>query len=177
MERVFVAELESPIGTLRLASTDAGLAYVQLPNAAGRGFAGWLARQAPGTRVEPAFAPNREAMRQLADYLAGKRFVFDLPLDLRGTEFQRAVWRELQRIPHGEVRSYADVARAVGAPQAVRAVGAANGANPVAIVVPCHRVIAADGGLGGYAGGAALKRRLLMMERGHVETGAQGRLL
>jgi len=177
MERVYVAELESPVGTLRLASTDGGLAYVQLPNAGGRGFAGWLARQATGASVEPAFAPNREAARQLTDYLAGKRVVFDLPLDLRGTAFQLAVWSELARIPYGELRSYADVARAVGAPQAVRAVGAANGANPIAIVVPCHRVIAADGGLGGYAGGAPLKRRLLMMERGHVETGEQGRLL
>jgi len=177
MERVYVAELESPVGTLRLASTERGLAYVQLPNAAGRGFAGWLARHAPGAHVEPAFAPSQDAARQLTEYFAGKRIVFALALDLRGTGFQRAVWNELARIPYGELRSYADVARAVGAPQAVRAVGAANGANPIAIVVPCHRVIAADGGLGGYGGGASLKRRLLMMERGHVETGEQGRLL
>lgn len=177
VEHVFVAELESPIGSLRLASTEAGLAYVQLPNAGGRGFGGWLARHAPEAQVETAFGPNREAVRQIGDYFAGKRVVFDLPLDLRGTAFQRAVWRVLTQIPYGEVRSYADVARAVGAPRAVRAVGAANGANPVAIVVPCQRVIAADGRLGGYAGGAALKQRLLMMERGHVEMGAAGRLL
>ncbi|HVP31585.1 MAG TPA: methylated-DNA--[protein]-cysteine S-methyltransferase [Myxococcota bacterium] len=180
MERVYVAELEapeSPIGTLRLASTERGLACVQLPAAGGRGFAGWLARHAPGAVLETAFAPNREAARQLAEYLAGKRAEFELPVDLRGTDFQRAVWSELRRIPYGEVRSYADVARAIGAPHAVRAVGAANGANPLAIVVPCHRVVATGGALGGYGGGAALKRWLLMMERGHVETGAQGRLL
>lgn len=172
-----MSEIESSVGALRLASTDAGLAYVELPGAAGRGFAGWLALRAPQASIETAFAPNREAARQLTEYLAGRRCVFDLPLDLRGTDFQRAVWHELVRIPYGEVRSYADVACAVGAARAVRAVGAANGANPVAIVVPCHRVISAGGGLGGYAGGVALKRRLLMMERGHVETGAQGRLL
>jgi O-6-methylguanine DNA methyltransferase len=104
------------------------------------------------------------AARQLEEYFAGRRKVFGLPLDLRGTEFQRSVWRELLGIPYGETRTYAEVARAIGSPRAVRAVGAANGANPVPIVVPCHRVVATGGGLGGYGGGLQMKRRLLELE-------------
>lgn len=165
IERVLTATVETPIGALRLASTDRGLAYLALPGAGGRGLAGWLARVAPGARREEAFAPHRDAARQLVEYLAGKRTAFELALDLRGTPFQRAVWARLEEIPYGETRSYADVARAVGNPGAVRAVGAANGANPVAIVVPCHRVIQSGGKLGGYGGGLDLKRRLLAMEQ------------
>ncbi|HSW50976.1 MAG TPA: methylated-DNA--[protein]-cysteine S-methyltransferase [Bryobacteraceae bacterium] len=105
-----------------------------------------------------------EAARQLEAYFAGSRKVFDLPLDLRGTAFQRSVWRELLGIPFGQTRTYAEVARAIGSPRAVRAVGAANGANPVPIIVPCHRVVASGGGLGGYGGGVQLKRRLLELE-------------
>jgi len=105
------------------------------------------------------------AARQLLEYLQGQRREFDLPVACRGTAFQRRVWRALREIPYGETRSYADLARAVGAPRAARAVGAANAANPIAIVVPCHRVIRADGSLGGYGGGQRLKRRLLELER------------
>ena len=101
---------------------------------------------------------------QVLEYLEGKRRSFDLPLDLHATPFQRAVYDELLRIPYGEKRSYADVARAIGKPRAVRAVGAANGANPIPLVVPCHRVIASDGHLGGYGGGLPLKKHLLAME-------------
>jgi O-6-methylguanine DNA methyltransferase len=165
VERVLTATVETRIGALRLASTDRGLAYLELPRAGGRGLAGWLARAAPGARREEAFAPHRDAARQLLEYLAGKRTAFELALDLRGTPFQRAVWAELERIPYGETRSYADVARAVGSPNATRAVGAANGANPVALIVPCHRVIQSGGKLGGYGGGLELKRRLLAMEQ------------
>jgi methylated-DNA-[protein]-cysteine S-methyltransferase len=107
-----------------------------------------------------------EAVRQLRAYFEGQLRRFDLPLDLVGTEFQRRVWMELTRIPYGQTRSYQEMASAIGAPKAVRAVGAANGANPVAIVVPCHRVIGAGGKLVGYGGGLPLKRRLLSLERG-----------
>ena len=165
METVRIALLDSPIGSLRLASTSRGLAYVELPHASGRGLEGWLRRSLPEARCEEAWAPNRVAAAQIVEYLDGKRRRFDLPLDPRGTDFQRSVWRALVAIPYGETRSYADVARAIGRPQAVRAVGAANGANPLALVVPCHRVIAADGTLGGYGGGLPLKARLLAMER------------
>jgi AraC family transcriptional regulator of adaptative response/methylated-DNA-[protein]-cysteine methyltransferase len=93
----------------------------------------------------------------------------DLPLDVRGTAFQEAVWRELRKIPAGETRSYADIAVAIGQPGAVRAVGTANGANPVCVLVPCHRVIRSDGSLGGYAGGLERKRKLLEAERAPTE--------
>jgi methylated-DNA-[protein]-cysteine S-methyltransferase len=108
------------------------------------------------------------AALQLEEYFSGRRRVFGLPLDLLGTEFQKRVWCALLQIPFGETRTYGDVARAIGAPRAVRAVGAANGANPIAILVPCHRVIASDGGLCGYGGGLDLKRRLLEHERGQA---------
>jgi methylated-DNA-[protein]-cysteine S-methyltransferase len=165
MEVVHAAPVETPIGTLRLASTSRGLVYLGLPHASGRGLEGFLRRSLPGARCESGFAPNRAAAVQLVEYLDGKRTAFELEIDLRGTEFQLAVWRALLAIPYGETRSYGDVARAVGRPDAVRPVGSANGANPLAIVVPCHRVIAADGTLGGYGGGLALKARLLAMER------------
>ena len=99
-----------------------------------------------------------------AGLFAGELRVFELPLDLHGTDFQIRVWRQLETIPYGESRTYAAVAQAIGAPQAVRAVGAANGANPVPIVVPCHRVIGSSGKLVGYGGGLELKRRLLELE-------------
>jgi O-6-methylguanine DNA methyltransferase len=172
MEVVHCASFDSPIGTLRIASTAAGVAYVDLPRAGGRGFAGWLSRAVPGARREEAFAPNRDAVRQLLEYLGGKRTTFDVPLDLRGTPFQRAVWDALLAIPYGETRSYAEVARAVRKPDAVRAVGTANGSNPVPIIVPCHRVIQSGGKLGGYGGGLDLKRRLLAMEQSAPHRGA-----
>jgi methylated-DNA-[protein]-cysteine S-methyltransferase len=105
-----------------------------------------------------------EAARQLRAYFSGDLRAFDLPLDLQGTPFQLRVWRALLTIPYGATRSYSQIALAIGAPQAVRAVGAANGANPIAIVVPCHRVIGSGGSLTGYGGGLPLKRKLLELE-------------
>ncbi len=165
METIHIAESDSPIGSCRVASTAAGLAYVELPHSDGRGLDGWLRRCAPGADVRDAFAPNRSAISQLLEYLEGKRTAFDVVLDLRGTPFQKRVWAALLEIPYGDTRSYQEIARSVGSPRAVRAVGAANGANPVSLVVPCHRVIASDGTLGGYGGGLELKARLLAMER------------
>jgi methylated-DNA-[protein]-cysteine S-methyltransferase len=105
-------------------------------------------------------------VRQLAEYFAGERTAFDLPLDPEGTEFQRDVWRALTEIPYGERSSYSDIARRIGRPEAVRAVGAANGANPIAVVIPCHRVIGRDGSLTGYGAGLPIKRWLLDFESG-----------
>jgi methylated-DNA-[protein]-cysteine S-methyltransferase len=102
---------------------------------------------------------------QLSDYLAGKRRDFDFPLDLRGTQFQLSCWNQLLKIPYGEVITYAELARQVRRPQAFRAVGHANGQNPIAIIVPCHRVIASDGTLGGYGGGLPMKQWLLDLEK------------
>jgi methylated-DNA-[protein]-cysteine S-methyltransferase len=106
-----------------------------------------------------------EAARQLRAYFGGAAREFCLPLVMTGTDFQKRVWRELLAIPYGETRSYGQIAAAIGSPNAVRAVGAANGANPIPIVVPCHRVIGAGGKLVGYGGGLALKRRLLELEK------------
>ena len=171
MEIVHSAEFETPIGSMLCASTERGLAYVRLPCAGGRGFADWLRRQAPGAELRTGFAPNKAAIQQIREYLDGKRSTFELPLDLRGTEFQRRVWQALLEIPYGETRTYAEQARAIGAPAAVRAVGTANGSNPVAIVVPFHRVIASGGKLGGYGGGLPLKRRLLALEHARPADG------
>lgn len=165
METVHIARTSSPIGSFRVATTQSGLAYLELPHASGRGMRSWLDLHAPDAKLVDDEVPCRAAIEQVLEYLARERTAFDLPLDLRGTPFQRDVWSALLEIPYGEARSYADIARAVGRPKATRAVGMANNANPVALVVPCHRVIAADGSLGGYGGGADLKRRLLAMER------------
>jgi O-6-methylguanine DNA methyltransferase len=141
-----------------------GLAYVELPHSSGRGMQDWMQRYALECRCVDEIGPNRDAIEQILEYLASERTHFDVPLDLRGTPFQRAVWDVLLKIPYGERCSYAEVACAIGRPTAQRAVGSANGANPVSLVVPCHRVIAADGSLGGYGGGQDLKARLLAME-------------
>ena len=164
METMHISRSDSPIGQFRIASTEAGLAYVELPHSSGRGMRDWMERYVPERRCVDEIGPNRAAIEQILEYLASERTHFDVPLDLRGTPFQRAVWDALLEIPYGESRSYAEVARAVGRPKAQRAVGSANNANPVSLIVPCHRVIAADGSLGGYGGGQKLKARLLAME-------------
>ncbi|MDR0289516.1 MAG: methylated-DNA--[protein]-cysteine S-methyltransferase [Treponema sp.] len=108
----------------------------------------------------------KKAAAQIEEYLAGKRQSFALPIALHGTEFQVAVWQELQKIPFGETRSYKEIAAAIGREKAVRAVGMANNRNPIVIIVPCHRVIGHDGSLTGYGGGLPLKRHLLDLEQG-----------
>jgi len=113
----------------------------------------------------PSHPLLQESVRQLSFYFAGKLREFDIPLEFEGTEFQRRVWHSLTQIPYGATRSYGELAATIGAPTAVRAVGAANGANPLAIVVPCHRVIGTNGKLVGYGGGLPLKKRLLELER------------
>ena len=167
MEIVHTAEFETPFGVMMCAGTDRGLAYVRLPRASGRGFAGWLERHAPGARVQPGFAPNQAAVQQILEYLEGKRVSFELALDVRATDFQKRVYDGLLAIPYGETRTYAELAKAIRKPRAVRAVGAANGANPISLVIPCHRVVATGGKLGGYAGGLPMKEKLLALEHRH----------
>ncbi len=174
MEILHTAEFDSPVGMMRLASTDRGLAYLSLPNASGRGFAGWLERHSPRAHLIDGYAANRLAISQVREFLEGKRAEFDLQLDLRATEFQLAVYREVVKVGYGETCSYGEVAARVGRPKAVRAVGAANGANPIPLVIPCHRIVAKGGHLQGYAGGLPLKARLLAMESARP---SQGRLL
>ena len=108
---------------------------------------------------------TKKVFSQLQEYFSGQRQTFDFPYELRGTEFQKKVWAALETIPYGQTRSYREVAQAVGNPKAVRAVGAANGKNPMWIVVPCHRVVGTNGTLTGYAGGIDMKRRLLELEQ------------
>ena len=174
-ETIHWSEFDSAIGTMRIASSERGVVYLELPMENGRGFRGWMERHAKKAQLVEAFKPNRAYIAQIAEYLAGKRRDFDIPLDVRATEFQAAVYDEVTRIGYGELRSYGDVAKAVGRPKAVRAVGAANGANPIAIIIPCHRVIASSGQLQGYGGGLELKARLLAMEQSLPNT-AQGQL-
>ena len=146
------AYARSPIGDLLLVASEEGLVRVEFPPA-----------QSDTRRDD---APFTAVMRQLDEYFAGTRKQFDVPLALRGTPFQIEVWNTLLRIPYGETRSYADIARSIGRPTATRAVGAANGANPIPIIVPCHRVIGSNGTLTGFGGGIAVKRRLLDLEAG-----------
>jgi methylated-DNA-[protein]-cysteine S-methyltransferase len=142
---------------LRLAASEAGIRSIE--------FSPDRAIEGHKNSHHPLLA---EAERQLLAYFAGDLRDFDLPLDMAGTPFQQRVWRALLKIPYGRTRSYSEIARGIGAPSAVRAVGAANGANPIAIVVPCHRVIGASGSLVGYGGGLPLKQRLLALERGSL---------
>jgi methylated-DNA-[protein]-cysteine S-methyltransferase len=123
-------------------------------------------RFAPFDAVESDDRAYAAAAGQLAEYFAGARRAFEVAIAPSGTSFQLEVWRALLTIPYGEVRSYRDIAAQIGRPAAVRAVGAANGANPIPIIVPCHRVIGANGSLTGYGGGLEAKRRLLALERG-----------
>lgn len=155
----YFTRLESPVGTLLLTATETGLTGIVFDGRRARAALGDAARERPSHPV------LRRATRQLQEYFAGTRRAFDLPLAPSGTPFQRDVWNALLDIPYGETRSYGEVARRIGRPKAVRAVGAANGANPLPVVVPCHRVIGADGSLTGYGGGIARKRKLLALEQ------------
>jgi len=152
--------MASPVGELTLVASERGLrAVLWAEERAGR-------VRLPERRDDPAHAVLAEAVRQLRDYFEGRRRTFDLPLDPEGTDFQKAVWTGLNAIPYGETRSYAALAAAIGRPGASRAVGAANGRNPLSIVTPCHRVIGANGTLTGFAGGLPVKQWLLAHERG-----------
>ena len=148
--------IDSPLGDLLLVGDGAALIGVYIQD-------GERPAAARGTAKSDALLG--EARRQLDEYFAGERVEFDLPLAPSGTEFQRRVWRALEEIPYGDTISYGELARRIGRPTASRAVGMANGHNPISIVVPCHRVIGAAGALTGYAGGVERKRFLLDLER------------
>jgi methylated-DNA-[protein]-cysteine S-methyltransferase len=159
----FYAEVESPVGGLRLVGDGEKLRQVWF-------LAGRSKRAAQKEWVRDEM-PFREVMRQLRAYFRGELKNFDVPLEMKGTEFQLSVWRELLKIPYGETASYLEIARRIGNEKAVRAVGLANGQNPIPIIVPCHRVIGSDGSLTGFGGGMENKKKLLELERG------QGQLL
>ena len=146
------AYYESPIGLVEIGGTSEGITSLL-----------FVEERRPGAATNDVC---EEAVRQISEYFAGSRQAFDLPITLRGTEFQREVWRGLRSITYVQTVSYGDLARAIGKPSAVRAVGAANGDNPISIIVPCHRVIGSDGGLTGYGGGLERKEWLLKHEGG-----------
>jgi len=169
METLHSTMFTSPVGPLFLAASGRGLVALEFearlpgqqtirPNRRDQ------QADSKGIRFEESASAMRDYVREMEEYFAGTRRAFTFPLDLRGTDFQLACWRALLAIPYGETRSYGDIARAVGRPQGFRAVGMANNRNPIAIVVPCHRVIASDGTLCGYGGGLDLKRKLLELE-------------
>lgn len=156
-------QLDSPIGRLRLVATDQGLSHLLFDQQAGDDM---------GSDGDSAEADNHPvlaaATAQLEEYFAGQRQEFDIPLDLSGTEFQQAAWSALADVPFGETRSYRQQAEAIGRPRAVRAIGAANGRNPVPIVLPCHRIVGSDGSLTGYGGGLPIKEFLLDHEQAQL---------
>lgn len=162
MQRYFGKVISSPVGFLTLVASDRGLAAILWENDDPR-------RVRLGEVVDRGDHPVLlETERQLREYFSGVRQAFELPLDFRGTEFQRRVWNALLTIPYGETRSYLQIAQQIGHPTAVRAVGAANGRNPLSIIAPCHRVLGSNGQLTGFAGGLETKARLLSHERREV---------
>jgi methylated-DNA-[protein]-cysteine S-methyltransferase len=169
METLHTTNIESVIGPLFLAASGQGLVALEFdarepgqqsirPNPRD------LREERKGFKFEDSPRQMQPYVNELEEYFACKAREFTFPLDLRGTDFQQACWRALLAIPYGETRTYADIARAVGKPNAFRAVGMANNRNPIAIVVPCHRVIASNGTLCGYGGGLDIKRKLLELE-------------
>lgn len=157
MNNIYFTQIESPLGPLLLAGDESGLHEVRFVNG-----------RRPG-KADPSWIENpeplKEAVKQLRAYFAGELEAFDLPLKPQGTRFQLDVWKNLRDIPFGETISYGELARRMGNPKASRAVGLANGSNPIPIIIPCHRVIGSDGKLTGYGGGLRNKETLLALER------------
>jgi AraC family transcriptional regulator of adaptative response/methylated-DNA-[protein]-cysteine methyltransferase len=173
-ERIRFAVFPLSIGKVLVAATERGLCAVKLAEDADR-LRKLLAEEFSDAELFEDARALSELQEKLAAFLQGDESLARVPLDIRGTVFQRRVWEELRRIPRGETRTYAEIARAIGAPAAVRAVGSACGANPVALVVPCHRAVRTDGGLGGYAWGISRKQRLLALEKKARATRGSGR--
>ena len=166
MIQLAMAEIECPLGSLRVAATEIGVVKIAFPGGPRSDFSAWLAHHVPGAERVARLATLDEALGELGAYFDGRLREFKLRRDLRGgTEFQMRVWRQLAEIPYGETWTYGELARRVGRPGASRAVGAANGANPLPLILPCHRVVASGGKLGGFGGGLDAKRRLLAFER------------
>jgi methylated-DNA-[protein]-cysteine S-methyltransferase len=155
----YCTQFESPVGKLLLIADETALNGIYFDGA----------RDYPADTRDCEERPDhpilKKTRRQLEEYFAGRRKTFDLPLAPAGTPFQLSVWKALERIAYGETQSYGQIAQSIGKPKAVRAVGAANGANPIPIVIPCHRVIGSDGSLTGYGGGLTRKRQLLALEQ------------
>ncbi len=161
---VVVGEVETPAGVFGAVLTSRGLSRLIFPGEPFEQCDTWVARWEPGASRSEDRGGLHRLGEQLTAYFEGRLREFSMLLDLRGTPFQLRVWSALRQVGYGELRTYGQIASGMGAPQAVRAVGAANGANPVPIIVPCHRIIGSNGKLIGYGGGLEMKRRLLEVE-------------
>lgn len=155
----------SPLGRLYLAQHARGLCCLSLGEGAKEKLVSYLGKTFPTAVIKTSESALEEAFRQLSEYFAGQRIDFDLKLFLKGTPFQKRVWKALLQIPYGKTVSYGALATRLDSPGGMRAVGAANGRNPIPIIIPCHRVIASDGSLGGYSGGLSIKQSLLDLEQ------------
>ncbi len=166
------ARLDAQIGPVWVASTEVGLCKVSLGQERSGSFLSWLSKHAGADGPQEDAHALTAAMSQLREYFAGSREAFSLPLDVSGTAFQRAVWSQVMRIPYGATVTYGDIAQLVGKPKASRAVGRAVGANPVPIIIPCHRVVGAGGALTGFGSGLDVKEMLLRLEGAYPLQGA-----
>lgn len=155
--------LDSPIGNIFIASTSKGILEVSIGETDEKNFSAYL-REKHNTKVLRDTTAANEIIEDIKKYFKGSPVKFRCGFDLKGTTFQKRVWGALQRIPYGETRTYKDIARAIGNPEASRAVGNACGKNPIPVLIPCHRVTASDGSIGGYSGGIGIKKRLLKLE-------------
>ena len=164
MDKAYYGIFDSSLGVIYIASTEKGVCKIALPEEGEEDFFGWLRNHFSPQNLIENRSKNEGVLAELESYLAGELREFQSPLDLRGTEFQMKVWREVKTIPYGTTCSYREVAERIGHPRACRAVGTANRANPIPIIIPCHRVIGQDGSLRGYGGGLAMKERLLRLE-------------
>ena len=160
--KIYIAQFNSPIGTLYLASSDQGVVCISLSGR--QHLLKDLERLVPDMDLEEDIQKNQGVIKQLKEYFSGERKDFDLPLHLIGTEFQKQVWRQLMKVSFGRTASYKEIADKIGRPKAMRAVGQANHRNPVPIIIPCHRIIGANGHLVGFGGGLDMKRFLLSHE-------------
>ena len=166
MIKIYYSYFDSPLlKKVFVASTDKGVCMVDFLKSE-KAFLKSLKEQFPGEIILD-HRKNKEVLSQLKKYLKGQLKRFDCPLDFKGTLFQKRVWSELAKIPYGQTRSYKDIAQAIGHPKAFRAVGNANGSNPLPLIIPCHRVIESNGGLGGFGHGLKVKRQLLDFEKAH----------
>ena len=166
MGKIYYSSFESPIlKNVFVASTKKGVCKVDFLTSK-EIFLRKLRKEFPGEVIRDD-RKNQKALTQLKKYLRGELKRFDCLLDMRGTSFQKKVWAALKRIPYGKTRSYQDIAKSIGHPKAFRAVGNANGSNSIPLIIPCHRVIESNGGLGGFGHGLKVKKRLLDLERAH----------
>lgn len=172
---VVVCRVGTPIGEFEAVFTGCGLALLLFPDQPPDLGAAWAQRRHPDAPITDGSHDPRVAhlQQELTDYFEGRLRAFTTPLDMHGTPFQQRVWQEVYRVDYAGLCSYADIARAIGSPNAVRAVGAANGANPVPVIVPCHRIIGSNGKLVGYGGGLDMKRRLLELEGAMFAVGSR----